>query len=39
VSSVARPGVQRTVDERSNIVMLPWRDTSLGSRSFGFVKP
>jgi hypothetical protein len=39
VSSVARPGVQRTVDERTNIVLQPWRDTTLGSRSFGFVKP
>jgi hypothetical protein len=33
VSSVARNGpVKRTVDERSNIIVQPWRDTSLGSR-------
>lgn len=32
VSSVARNGpVRRTVDERSNIIVQPWRDTSLGS--------
>lgn len=31
VSSVARPGVPRTVDQRTNIVVLPWRDTSRGS--------
>jgi len=31
VSSVARPGVQRTVDERTNIIVQPWRDTSRGS--------
>jgi hypothetical protein len=33
VSSVARNGpVKRTVDERSNVIVQPWRDTSLGSR-------
>ena len=33
VSSVARNGpVKRTVDERSNIIVQPWRDTSLGSK-------
>jgi len=32
ISSVARPGVPRTVDQRTNIVVQPWRDTSLGSR-------
>jgi hypothetical protein len=33
VSSVARNGpVRRTVDERSNVIVQPWRDTSLGSR-------
>jgi hypothetical protein len=39
VSSVARQGpVRRTVDERSNVIVQPWRDTSLGSKSsaFGF---
>ena len=36
VSSVARNGpVKRTVDERSNVIVQPWRDTSLGSRSTG----
>ena len=36
VSSVARNGpVKRTVDERSNVIVQPWRDTSLGSRSAG----
>jgi hypothetical protein len=35
VTSVARPGVQRTVDERTNVVVQPWRDTSLGSRILG----
>lgn len=36
VSSVARNGpVKRTVDERSNVIVQPWRDTSLGSRSLG----
>ena len=36
VSSVARNGpVKRTVDERSNIIVQPWRDTSLGSKSLG----
>jgi hypothetical protein len=34
VSSVARNGpVKRTVDERSNVIVQPWRDTSLGSRA------
>lgn len=38
-SSVARNGpVQRTVDQRSNIIVQPWRDTSLGSTSLR-VKP
>jgi hypothetical protein len=33
VTSVARRGsVARTVDERTNIIVQPWRDTSLGSR-------
>jgi hypothetical protein len=33
VSSVARNGpVRRTVDERSNVIVQPWRDTTLGSR-------
>lgn len=31
ISSVARPGVPRTVDERTNIIVQPWRDTSRGS--------
>jgi hypothetical protein len=32
VSSVARNGpVRRTVDERSNVIVQPWRDTGLGS--------
>lgn len=32
VTSVARRGsIRRTVDERTNIVVQPWRDTSLGS--------
>jgi hypothetical protein len=31
VTSVARPGTRRTVDERTNIIVQPWRDTSLGS--------
>ncbi len=32
VSTVARNGpVRRTVDERSNVIVQPWRDTSLGS--------
>ena len=35
VSSVARPGVQRTVDQRTNVIVQPWRDTSLGSRILG----
>lgn len=35
ISSVARPGVKRTVDERTNIIVQPWRDTSLGSTSVG----
>jgi hypothetical protein len=36
VSSVARAGaVRRTVDQRSNVIVQPWRDTSLGSRSIG----
>ena len=40
VSSVARQGpVRRTVDERSNIIVQPWRDTSLGSRSVFGVRP
>jgi len=34
VSSVARNGpVKRTVDERSNVILQPWLDTSLGSRA------
>src|SRR5262245_38658306 len=37
VTSVARPGVTRTVDERSNIIVQPWRDTSLGSALVPFV--
>jgi hypothetical protein len=33
VTSVARPGgVRRTVDQRSNVIVQPWRDTSRGSR-------
>jgi hypothetical protein len=33
VTSVARPGgVRRTVDQRSNVIVQPWRDTSLCSR-------
>ena len=35
ISSVARPGVKRTVDERTNIIVQPWRDTSLGSTGSG----
>src|SRR3954447_21917139 len=39
VSSVARNGpVKRTVDERSNVIVQPWRDTTLGSRSPGRVQ-
>ena len=39
VSSVARNGpVKRTVDERSNVIVQPWRDTSLGSRAPGRVQ-
>jgi hypothetical protein len=39
VSSVARNGpVRRTVDERSNVIVQPWRDTSLGSRSNGRIQ-
>jgi hypothetical protein len=39
VSSVARNGpVRRTVDERSNVIVQPWRDTSLGSRAVGRVQ-
>jgi hypothetical protein len=39
VSSVARNGpVKRTVDERSNVIVQPWRDTSLGSLSVGRAK-
>src|SRR3954469_22843816 len=39
VSSVARNGpVRRTVDERSNVIVQPWRDTSLGSRAIGRVQ-
>jgi len=39
VSSVARNGpVKRTVDERSNVIVQPWRDTSLGSASIGRAK-
>jgi len=39
VSSVARNGpVKRTVDERSNVIVQPWRDTSLGSRSTGRIQ-
>jgi hypothetical protein len=29
VTSVARPGVKRTVDERTNIIVQPWHDSSL----------
>jgi hypothetical protein len=36
VSSVARNGpVRRTVDERTNVIVQPWRDTSRGSTSVG----
>jgi hypothetical protein len=35
ISSVARPGVRRTVDQRTNIIVQPWRDTSLGSARVG----
>jgi hypothetical protein len=39
VSSVARNGpVKRTVDERSNVIVQAWRDTSLGSTSIGRAK-
>jgi hypothetical protein len=39
VSSVARNGpVRRTVDERSNVIVQPWRDTSLGSRTTGRIQ-
>ena len=39
VSSVARNGpVKRTVDERSNVIVQPWRDTSLGSASLGRIQ-
>jgi hypothetical protein len=39
VSSVARNGpVKRTVDERSNVIVQPWRDTSLGSRATGRIQ-
>ena len=39
VSSVARNGpVKRTVDQRSNVIVQPWRDTSLGSASVGRAK-
>ena len=39
VSSVARNGpVKRTVDERSNVIVQPWRDTTLGSASVGRAK-
>lgn len=39
VSSVARNGpVRRTVDERSNVIVQPWRDTSLGSRATGRIQ-
>jgi hypothetical protein len=31
VTSVARTGVRRTVDQRTQVVVQPWRDTSLGS--------
>ncbi len=31
VTSVARTGVRRTVDQRTNVIVQPWRDTSLGS--------
>jgi hypothetical protein len=31
VTSVARRGVRRTVDQRTQIVVQPWRDTSRGS--------
>ena len=36
VTSVARFGVQRTVDQRSNVIVQPWRDTSWGLDSHGF---
>jgi hypothetical protein len=44
ISSVARRGsVQRTVDERTQVVVQPWRDTSLGSTlsapAVGFAAP
>jgi hypothetical protein len=33
ISSVARNGaVSRTVDQRTNVIVQPWRDTSLGSK-------
>ncbi len=35
ITSVARPGVKRTVDQRTNIIVQPWRDTSLGSAGVG----
>ncbi|MCU1385688.1 MAG: hypothetical protein JWL71_4385 [Acidobacteria bacterium] len=39
VSSVARNGpVKRTVDERSNVIVQPWRDSSLGSRALGRIQ-
>lgn len=38
VTSVARFGVQRTVDERSNVIVQPWRDTSLGSRTLRILR-
>lgn len=43
ISSVARAGaVRRTVDERTNVIVQPWRDTSRGSPALiapTFVKP
>ena len=43
ITSVARKGsIARTVDERTQIVVQPWKDTSRGSPiglSFGFVNP
>jgi hypothetical protein len=32
ISSVARTGVRRTVDQRTNVIVQPWRDTGLGSK-------
>ena len=36
VSTIARNGpVRRTVDQRTNVIVQPWRDTSRGSQSIG----